>query len=121
MAETQGTVHEYLGMTIDYSTKDKEKCTMYDYLEDIIDEAPSDMDGSAVTPASSNLFQVDEECEKLDPETANLFHRKVTRLLFAAKRSRPDLQITIAFLCMRVLRIQTRKITRNYKASDQIP
>ena len=75
---------------------------MYDYLEDIVDEAPKDMDGSAVTPAANDLFQVDEECEKLDPETADLFHRTVARLLFAAKRSRPDLQTAIAFLCTRV-------------------
>ena len=60
------------------------------------------MDGSAVTPASSNIFQVNEECKKLDPEIADLFHRTAARLLFAAKRSRPDLQTAIAFLCTRV-------------------
>jgi len=89
-------------MTIDYSAEDKVKFTIYDYLEDIINEASSDMDGSAVTSTSSNLFQVNEECEKLDPETADLFHRTVARLLFAATRSRPDLQTAIAFLCTRV-------------------
>ena len=102
LAETQGAVHDYLGMTIDYSEKDKVKFTMYDYLEDIIEEAPDDMDGSAITPASNDLFKVNDECEQLDPETADLFHRTVARLLFAAKRARPDLQIAIAFLCTRV-------------------
>ena len=77
LADTQGTIHEYLEMTIDYSEKGKVKFTMYDYLETIIDEAPNDMDGSAIKPAANDLFQVDEECEKLDSETADLFHRTV--------------------------------------------
>jgi hypothetical protein len=75
---------------------------MYDYLEDILAEAPDDMDGRAVTVASDHLFKVDPKCEKLDPETNDFFHRTVARLLFASKRSRPDLQTAVAFLCTRV-------------------
>jgi hypothetical protein len=33
-----GKVHEYLGMTIDYSEENVAKFTMYDYLEDILAE-----------------------------------------------------------------------------------
>jgi len=63
--KTQGTIPKYLRMTINYSEKGKTKLTMYDYLEDIIVEDPNDMNGSAVTPAASDLFTVDEECDKL--------------------------------------------------------
>ena len=31
-----------------------------------------------------------------------MFHRLVARLLFASKRARPDIQVTVAFLCTRV-------------------
>ena len=31
-----------------------------------------------------------------------LFHRHVTRLLFASKSARPDIQVCVAFLCTRV-------------------
>jgi hypothetical protein len=72
-----GKIHEYLGMTIDYSEENVVKFTMYDYLKDILAESPDDMKGMAVTPAHSKLFQVNQECEKLDPKTMDCFHRTV--------------------------------------------
>ena len=54
---------------------------MYDYLEDILAEAPSNFDGKDVTPAISELFFVNETHRKLDTATADLFHRIVTRFL----------------------------------------
>jgi hypothetical protein len=82
LAASYGKIHEYLGMTIDYSEDGKVKFTMYAYLEDILVEAPDDMDGATVTVASNHLFTVNQECEKLDPETADYYHRTVARLLF---------------------------------------
>ena len=75
--------------------------TMYDYLEDILAEVPDDFDGEDVTPAVSDLFQVDEACRKLDTLTANMFHRFVARFLSVTKRARLDLQVSVAFLCKR--------------------
>jgi hypothetical protein len=40
LAATAGDIHDYLGLTIDYSEKLKVKFTMYDYLEDILEEMP---------------------------------------------------------------------------------
>ena len=60
---------------------------MYDYLEDILAEAPEDFDGEDLTPAVNNLFLVDEACKKLDELKADLFHRFVTRFLYVAKRA----------------------------------
>jgi hypothetical protein len=102
LAASYGKIHEYLGMTIDYSEDGKVKFTMYDYLEDILVEALDDMDGSAVTVASDHLFTVNTDCEKLNPETADYYHRTVAHLLFASKRARPDLQTAVVFLCTRV-------------------
>jgi hypothetical protein len=34
---------------------------MYDYLEDIMAEMPEDMKGTSLTPASDNIFDVDED------------------------------------------------------------
>ena len=39
---------------------------------------------------------------KLDASTADLFHCIVAKLLYVAKRARPDLQVAVAFLCKRV-------------------
>jgi hypothetical protein len=51
-------IHDCLGITIDYSEKQKVKFTIYDYLEDILDEMPDDMKGTAPTPTSDNLFNL---------------------------------------------------------------
>jgi hypothetical protein len=61
LAATTGDVHDYLGLTIDYSKKDNVIFTMYDYLEDILESMPEDMNGTSPTPASDNLFDVDDE------------------------------------------------------------
>ena len=76
--------------------------TMYDYLEDILEEAPADFEGEDVTPAVKNLFSVELTQQKLDVTTADLFHRIVTRFLYVAKQARPDLQVAVAFLCKQV-------------------
>ena len=75
---------------------------MYDYLEDILAEAPDDFDGEDATPAVSNLFQVDEACRKLDVPTLDTFYCFVARFWYVAKRARPDLQVSVAFICKRV-------------------
>ena len=49
LAETKGNVHEYLGLTIDFSKSGHVILTMYDYIEDIIGTAPSDMNRTAPT------------------------------------------------------------------------
>ena len=59
LTASYGKVHEYLGMTIDWSTEGVVVFTMYDYLESILDEAPSEFDGEDVTPAVKDLFSVD--------------------------------------------------------------
>ena len=64
-------------MAINWKTEGKIVSTMYDYLEDILSEAPADFDGEDVTPAVSNLFSVNLKQHKLDEATSNQFHRIV--------------------------------------------
>jgi hypothetical protein len=67
LTATTGLIHDYLGITIDYSEKGKVKFTMYDYLEDSLDKIPEDMNGTAPPrPASDNLFDVDEDSPQLN-------------------------------------------------------
>jgi hypothetical protein len=118
LSATTGHVHDYLGITIDYSEIGKVKFTIYDYLEDILDEMPDDMNGMAPTPASDNLFNVDDDSPQLNEKESDFFHRTTARLLFAAKRARPDLQVVVAYLCTRVKspsQSDYRKLTRVIK------
>ena len=102
LSASYGRIHDYLGMRIDWSKEGVVVFTMYDYLEDILEEAPAEFDGEDVTPAVKNLFSVEMTQKKLDAATADLFHRIVARFLYVAKRARPDLQVAVAFLCKRV-------------------
>jgi Reverse transcriptase (RNA-dependent DNA polymerase) len=95
-------IHNYLGMTLDFSTEGKVRFIMEDYVAGILNDAPDDMDGMAINSAGSHLFDVNEAAEKLDQPTADYFHRTVARLLFLCKRARPDIQPAVVFLCSRV-------------------
>jgi hypothetical protein len=99
---TRGDVHDYLGMTIDYSTPGKVVIRMDDYVEGILAEAPAEMTGVAPTPAAEHLFDVSETPEYLDEASSQLFHHLTAKLLFLCKRARPELQTAIAFLTTRV-------------------
>jgi hypothetical protein len=100
---TRGKIHDYLGMVIDFNTKGKVKITMKQYIESMLDELPSDMDGEAGTAAANHLFEVNMKNPiKLGEEKAEMFHHNTAKLLFLCKRARPDIQTSIAFLCTRV-------------------
>jgi hypothetical protein len=75
---------------------------MFDYLEDMLSEMPSDMEGVARTPAQDDLFTIDEQSSLLNEKDADFYHRTTARLLFAAKRGRQDLQVVEAYMCTRV-------------------
>jgi hypothetical protein len=114
----RGKIHDYLGMTIDYSEEGKVKFMMFDYVENLLEEAPADMDGVAVTPAALELFTVNDDAEPLDDDRAETFHRLTAKQLYLCKRARPDLQPTVAFLTTRVVRPTVddwRKLSRSIR------
>jgi hypothetical protein len=98
----RGKIHDYLGMTLDYSEPGTVKIDMTAYVEKVLDESPAYMAGTATTPAAKNLFEVRDHIAALNTDDAEFFHAMVAKLLFLCKRGRPDLQTAIAFLCTRV-------------------
>ena len=99
---TRGKVHDYLGMTIDYSVPGKVIIHMDDYVRAILDDAPRDMDGVVLTPAADHLFDVNPDAKSLDTAQAELFHHLTAKLLFLCKQVRPDIQTPVAFMTTRV-------------------
>ena len=59
---------EYLGMTLDYSTIGIVRISMHKYVDNMLAESPSDMNGVYKTPATEHLFIVDEGAKKLPEE-----------------------------------------------------
>jgi hypothetical protein len=100
MRVSRGRVHDYLGMTLDFTNKGEVKVTMIDYLKGVINNFPKIITGTATTPATTNLFDVRPEDERkvLGEEQARAFHHSVAQLLFATTRARKDIQHTVAFL-----------------------
>jgi hypothetical protein len=90
-----GKVHDYLGMTLDYSANGKVTIDMREYVKEVLDSAPADMrEGIAATPAAAHLYEVkmDGVDDQLDKDMAEQFHTFTAKLLFLSKRSCPDLQ-----------------------------
>ena len=92
LTTTYGEVHDYLGMTIDYSTKGKVRFTMFDYLHEILENMPDSLktNRGAATPAADHLFDTQDDGALLDKERAELFHSYTAKPSFAAKRARPE-------------------------------
>jgi hypothetical protein len=99
VAVHRGKVHNYLGMTINYSLSGKVQISMVDYNDGMLAEIPEDMAGESSTLAPNHLFQVNPSCDKLTEDQAVMFHHNAVKLLFLCKRARPDVQLTTAFLC----------------------
>eukprot|EP00957_Ditylum_brightwellii_P112576 8581787-Ditylum_brightwellii.AAC.2 len=68
MQTTQGKVHDYLGMTLDFRKRGKVKVGMVKYAKEIIETFPKKIEGSVNTPAAEHLFQVNEDGVKLNEE-----------------------------------------------------
>ena len=54
------------------------------------------------TPAKSDLFKVREDAEKLGEHQREQFHSIMAKIMYLAKRVRPDLLVAVAFLVRRV-------------------
>ena len=89
---TRGLVHDYLGMTFDFSEKGIVKVDMIDYVEGMLDDFPDKFGPKNVspTPAAENLFAAGDG-PKLNSERSQDFHTFVAKALFACKRARPDI------------------------------
>ena len=102
LSVTRGKVHEYLGMTLDFSDAGKVIVDMEKYFDEVLEDLPDDMDGVAATPAADHLFKTRDNVPKLDKKRADLFHSKTAQLLYGSQRARPDLRLVVSFLTKRV-------------------
>ena len=97
----RGPKVSYLGMTLDFSEPGKAKCTMEGYIQDLL--RASGVTGKVNTPALDSLFEI-HESPLLTDVFREEFHSLVAKLLYLAKRVRPDLLVSVSFLSTRVLK-----------------
>ena len=114
----QGKVHEYLSMTLDFSTKHLVKILMEEYVKALItawDKAAPKVNKDSfelvqskrgqkkkTSVAPEKLFKIDKDSEKLITLQSTAFHHIVAKALYLVKRARPDALLAIAFLTTRV-------------------
>ena len=91
----EGPIHTFLGMELDLTERGRPRVSIN--LSDLL----SEVKGRTETPAGMNLFAIDDS-PPLDYDSAARFHSIVAKLLWIAKRSRPDILLPVNFLCTRV-------------------
>jgi len=99
VTSNHGTKHSYLGMVWDFDTDGQVKVSMEGYVEDLLKLAGTT--SSVSTPAADELFKV-RDAPKLDKKTSESFHTLTAKLLYLAKRTRPDILLAVSFLTTRV-------------------
>ena len=86
MTIRRGKIHDYLGMTLDFSKPGKFTISTENYLDEVLKGLPEDMNGTSTLPAAEHLFRTRNNAAKLTDEEAEMFHRVTAQLLFACKQ-----------------------------------
>lgn len=73
-----------------------------EYIGEVFEAFGEDIKGTVSSVATRNLFNIDQTLLLLHKDKADVFHSVVARLLWNMKRSCPDLETAVSFLCTRV-------------------
>ena len=98
---SRGKCLNYLGINFDYNTKGQVKLTQGGFIDDFLKDMEGVIDGIKDYPASTDLFKVGDS-PLIDQDRKEFFHSTCARLLYLAKRCRPDLLLAISYLVKRV-------------------
>jgi len=96
----RGATHDYLGMRFEFTADGECQLTMHKMVSDLL--AAEEVEGTSSTPATEKLFEI-RDSPMLDEARRQRFHSSVAKMLYIAKRARPDLFPLVAFLSTRVL------------------
>ena len=102
LSVSYGKMQNYLGMVFDFTTEGTVAIEMKNYIEDLLEHTETKT--SAPTPAEMKLFDVNCKNELLSDVERAKFHTVVAKLLYLAKRARPDILLATSYLTTRVTR-----------------
>jgi hypothetical protein len=100
--ETNGTTLNYLGIVLDFSTPGETRVSMKGFVEDMLQTGG--VTGGAKTPATEGLFELRADAPMCTEPRRREFHSVVAKMLYLAKKSRPECLTAVAFLATRVTR-----------------
>ncbi|KAL7574341.1 hypothetical protein ACA910_008445 [Epithemia clementina (nom. ined.)] len=81
----RGKRHDYLAMTLDFSSPGEARIDMTEYVKNMVDDFPEELEGRASTPWTEHLFKVNEKSKVLDKTRAKQFHMFIAKGLFVTK------------------------------------
>ena len=120
LSVTRSKEHRVLGMNTTIIDDRNLNIDIKEHLHDTIDIF-SQLNSKEIVetvayPARHQLIKAREEFTELSSEKRKDFHSIVAELLWIMKRSRPDLETAIGFLCTRVDKSENNdwKITQGY-------
>ena len=64
---------------------------MYEYINKMLRELPSDMNGMSKTPVAGKLFNTNPDAKKSPEDKVQLFHHLVEKLLYLCRQTRQDI------------------------------
>jgi hypothetical protein len=114
ISESRGNRHSYLGMTVDFEVEGECSVAMTGYENSMVDTY--NYMKNHPTPALEDLFEIDSTSEKLTEDEMKHFHTYVAKLLYLAKRTRPECLVATSFLCTRV----TRSTKQDWTKLDRV-
>jgi Reverse transcriptase (RNA-dependent DNA polymerase) len=97
----RGKKIEYVGMVFSYGDGNTVTVTMDGYIHDLLEDV-GEFEGIADSPATKHLFRVRAGAASLDDIRRERFHSVMAKILYLAKRVRPELLVAVAFLVRRV-------------------
>lgn len=97
---TRGSVHQYTGMTLDFSHPNKLYVTMGHHIKELIEN--NKITAKAVSPSTSDLFRIDEQSPVLSEDKRDKFHSIVATASYIAKRIKPECLVVTSMLASRV-------------------
>ena len=97
-----GKVHDYLGMRLNYETPNKVIVDMKNYIDNMCNEYPFELNGNVNYPWDLKLFNSENDCNILEKEQKETFHTFVMKCMFLTKRSRPDVMTGVSYLSTKV-------------------
>ena len=100
----QDPLHDYLGMTLDYSVPAQVSIDMSHCVEKMVKDFPQEnLKGASVaSPWNENLFNVQHSSAPVEKEQAKIFHTMTMQGLFLCKHGHLDIAPAIPYLTTQV-------------------
>lgn len=96
---SRSKVVNYLGMALDFMVAGEVKVTMAHCIDGILKRCV--VNSTAATPATQWLFRTRDDQPKATAEGSTWFHKHVAKILWVAKRVKPEFLTAVSYLTRR--------------------